>query len=93
MAKKTYREELIEVKSIGGEQVKKLDQVIEENKTHYKESDVFRLQQATNTEAIKNIKEESLPTMRKLIFAGYALAGSTMLTLLGVLIKVIFFTK
>lgn len=71
----------------------KLDTLIRKHDKHERESNIYREQQATNTEAIKNIKEESLPIMRKLIFAGYALAGSAFLTGVGVLIKYIWFTK
>ena len=74
-------------------QNEKLDKIIDKQDKHEDESSIYREQQSTNTEAIKNIKEESLPTMKKLIYGVYGLAGSAVLTIIAIVVKQMFFTK
>lgn len=66
---------------------KKLDVFIDDHKRHEIESNKYREQQATNTNDIHTIKAESLPLMRKAIYALYGLAGSAFLLIIAAVVK------
>lgn len=86
---KTLREQMGYVRAQNESQNEKLDTIISKHDKHEGESNIYREQQATNTEAIKSIKEESLPTMRKMIYTLYGLTGAAILSIIGALVKYI----
>ena len=90
---KTLKEQMSYVRAQNEAQNEKLDNISKKLDEHEHSSNLYREQQATNTEAIKNIKKESLPAIRKLIFGGYGLAGSAILLFIGALVKYIWFTR
>ncbi len=72
---KTIREHIAVLSTENREQTKKIDNLICAFDKHEESSAKYREQQAKNTTCISGIKKESLPILRKAIYALYGLLG------------------
>ncbi len=90
---KTVKEQMGYVRAENKSQNEKLDKIIVKQDKHETESNTYREQQATNTEAIRNINEDKIPLLVKIMLGLVGLAGSAFLLIIGSLIKYIWFTK
>lgn len=80
--RRTIREHIAVLSTENKEQTKKIDKLIVVFEKHDKSSAAYREQQAKNTTCINGIKKESLPPIRKAIYALYGLLGSIIIVVI-----------
>lgn len=87
MAKQpTIREQVAILMTENKGQTEKIDRLIDTLDKHEESSNEYRQQTIVNSESIRNIKKESLPTLKKAIYALYGLIGGALVVFLGSLL-------